>query len=228
MTQKEQIALVIDTAHAHGVVAALGQDKIYAQELLREKMSHAKNIASMIISVEAQLTAQNKTISAVMVGLGPGSFIGLRIALATALGFAFGRSLPIMGFCSHKALALSVERDGIIYIAMKASGDWCYLSSYKKAGDELLTIKEPTELKKNEIYDLLENGSLLLSDVILDEEDLKKKAIELVLTNGPDVLGVMKTVRVFLNNVLDQSDFIKPNYVRAPNVTINKKMNFTY
>lgn len=53
--------------------------------------------------VEAKLTLAD--VHAVVVGIGPGSFTGLRVGLAAAKGIAYARKLPLVGVSSLRALA---------------------------------------------------------------------------------------------------------------------------
>ena len=50
--------------------------------------------------------------TAVVVGLGPGPFTGLRVGLVTARTFAFARGIPVLGVCSLDALAHQAWRRG--------------------------------------------------------------------------------------------------------------------
>lgn len=223
MSIHEEIFLAIDTANSCGVIAAFDASQIYAEELLSEKMMHARLIGDAIVKVEAQLGAQHKKLSGILVGRGPGSFVGIRIAMATALGFSFGRGLPLVGFCSHRALA-SAGPMGPIAVVMKASGDWCYMTQYLRSDEALIEIKAPREILKDQVLKSLKAGTCLISDVAFEQEALSRASISLVFSQGPSSLGLHQALKPFFAGaqILDESDFIKPNYVRAPSVTMPK------
>src|SRR5213595_4251769 len=52
-------------------------------------------------------------VDALAVGLGPGSFTGLRVGLAAAKALSYARRLPIAGASSLQALALDAK--GLVY-----------------------------------------------------------------------------------------------------------------
>jgi tRNA threonylcarbamoyladenosine biosynthesis protein TsaB len=57
-------------------------------------------------------------IDAVAVGVGPGSFTGLRVGLAAAKAIAYARRIPIAGASSLRAIAL--DQPGTVYAATEA------------------------------------------------------------------------------------------------------------
>lgn len=97
--------LIIDTALEEAIVA-LGKDgKIIGELTNKETHSHASFIQVAIANVlEGQQMAMTE-IDAIVVTLGPGSYTGLRVGLATAKGMAYALEKPLIGLSTLKVLA---------------------------------------------------------------------------------------------------------------------------
>jgi len=66
---------------------------------------HAQRLLSMAAELLAAAGRSWSDVDRIAVGIGPGSFTGLRIALATARGVAAARGLPLVGVSTLRALA---------------------------------------------------------------------------------------------------------------------------
>lgn len=86
------------------------------QELSSRRLPGARGdvLPDLLAQCLAEAALVPADIDEVACGVGPGSFTGIRIALATALGFAFRRGLPVRGVSSLQAVlahpALSSQR----------------------------------------------------------------------------------------------------------------------
>lgn len=97
--------LIIDTALEEAIVAISNKGKIIAELSNKETHSHASFIQ---VAIEKLLEAQKiiiNDIDAIVVTLGPGSYTGLRVGLATAKGIAYAIQKPIIGLSTLSALA---------------------------------------------------------------------------------------------------------------------------
>jgi tRNA threonylcarbamoyladenosine biosynthesis protein TsaB len=99
--------LIIDTALEEAIVALSKDGKIIAELTNIETHSHASFIQVAIAKLlEAQQIAINE-LDAIAVTLGPGSYTGLRVGLATAKGIAYTLQKPLIGLSTLNAMAFA-------------------------------------------------------------------------------------------------------------------------
>ena len=68
-------------------------------------------------------------VAGIAVGLGPGSFTGLRVGLACAKAIAYARRIPLAGFSSLQALA--ADAAGRVYAATEARKGELFLQAFE-------------------------------------------------------------------------------------------------
>lgn len=102
--------LAIDTS-AGTSVALVHDGRVLAERASTDARSHAELIGPFLQEVLAAAgepdSAGAGALDAVAVGMGPGPFTGLRVGIAAARAFAFGRGLPIIPVVSHDAVAFA-------------------------------------------------------------------------------------------------------------------------
>jgi tRNA threonylcarbamoyl adenosine modification protein YeaZ len=77
-------------------------------------------------------------ISGIAVGCGPGSFVGIRIGIATALGLAASTGIPTTGVCTLDALGRAIAAaDGGALAVLDARRDEVFAALYGKRGERL-------------------------------------------------------------------------------------------
>lgn len=81
-----------------------------------------------------QAHCEREEIAAVAVGLGPGSYTGIRGAIALAQGWQLGRGVHVLGLSSVECLAAGAEREkifGPVNIIIDAQREEFYLARYE-------------------------------------------------------------------------------------------------
>lgn len=117
--------LGIDTSSADGSVALVervdGVPQLVAEMRARVSNAHGESLLPL---VEAVLRAAGVALTAVdrlAVGIGPGSFTGTRIGVATAKGLALGADRPLHGVDAFTALAAELgPTDRPVVVAIDA------------------------------------------------------------------------------------------------------------
>jgi tRNA threonylcarbamoyladenosine biosynthesis protein TsaB len=97
--------------------AALLRDGLLLGEYMQDSgQTHSRTLLKMAEDLIANCDLTPRDVDAVAVADGPGSFTGIRIGVAAAKGFAWGRELPLYGVSTLEAMALG---------AALADGTWC-------------------------------------------------------------------------------------------------------
>lgn len=211
MSQK--VYLAVDTSYERGLLVVFSKNGVLFQVEMPKKYDHGKEICGAIKKGLDFLEANNLKLSALFCGIGPGSFVGIRIALSTLLGFSMALDLPLMGFCSHQALLLDKQD---CFIFMKASGEQGYLSGYKN-GQQTLPF-QVVALADIEKY-MSKNASLLT-----DQAEKIPGFLNIKKILGPNASGVFLACLPLLDKIIDEKSFIKPNYVKPPSVSVPTKI----
>ena len=104
------IALAIDVSTARGAVALVGDD----QPLGEETFDRSKPEMNLFDAARRLLAAnglQVNDLGLFAVGLGPGSFTGIRAGIAAAKGLALPHQLPMQGVSSYDVIAATALPD---------------------------------------------------------------------------------------------------------------------
>ena len=131
--------LALDTSSLACSVALCCDDVLVDRHELQAR-EHTKLLTPMIRAVLEEAGMQLADLDAIVLGNGPGSFIGMRIAASVAQGLAYGAGLKIVPVSSLAAVAAEVfavsDADEAI-IAQDAHMSEVYLGAYRHGDDHL-------------------------------------------------------------------------------------------
>jgi tRNA threonylcarbamoyladenosine biosynthesis protein TsaB len=129
--------LAIDTSSPISAVSLVEQDRVLAEDQVGSENRHAENLLPRI---QTQLGAAGWTLSSldlIAVGIGPGSFTGLRVGLATAKGLGLATGIPVRGVGSLAVLArAALESSELALVAIDAGRGELFGGAYR-GGAEL-------------------------------------------------------------------------------------------
>jgi tRNA threonylcarbamoyladenosine biosynthesis protein TsaB len=160
--------LGIDTATPTASVALIEDQKLLAEQICgparrasdksspQPKGNHAEVILPLIRSILGGANLSLSEISGIAVSIGPGSFTGLRIALATVKGIAYEWGLPVVGVSTLHANAARVDGgDGFVCSLLDARKQEVYAALFRRAGKALTRVSEDAVLSVSRVSELL-------------------------------------------------------------------------
>ena len=209
--------LVLDTAYPQGIVGICDEDKVLHEEVLLTQRKHAENLNQ---AVENCLRAAKKDfgdLTILAVGCGPGSFVGIRIAIAFAKGVCLARGIPLVGLSSLVAIA---RQEGL------PSGRGLVAMDARKAESYVLAFKR---LTKSGILEV----KIIDAHLALTPEKIKEKysGFDFIVGNGPfegpfghhepldgpRASGLCQALKSKIaGGVIDETLTLAPNYCREP------------
>ncbi|HQW91363.1 MAG TPA: tRNA (adenosine(37)-N6)-threonylcarbamoyltransferase complex dimerization subunit type 1 TsaB, partial [Nitrospira sp.] len=124
--------LAIDTATAWQSVALLQDDQVLALLEQDAEGSHARSLMGAIDRLLRGAGLSLKDLQALAVSIGPGSFTGLRVGLATMLGFRAVLGTPIVTVPTLEAMAWNLrDVKGVLVPVLKSRHNEVYWAAYE-------------------------------------------------------------------------------------------------
>lgn len=137
------VRLALDTSTPTGSVA-LGRDgSVVSRALLTRQARHASALLPAVDEVLTAAGIHRGDIDAVVVGEGPGSFTGVRVAAATAKGLTAAMGRPLHPVSSLAAEALAHEGPAVRYALFDARAERVYGACYGVGSARVETLVEP-------------------------------------------------------------------------------------
>lgn len=127
--------LALETATGACTVAVVADGNVLAEVTLQVPRAHSARLMPLIAQMVADSGIAKTDLDGIAVGIGPGSFTGLRIGLATAKGLAYALDKPCAGVSTLKAMAFGTgaqiglvvpmldAKRGEVFTAIYAAGD---------------------------------------------------------------------------------------------------------
>lgn len=148
--------LAIDTSSIVATAAIIDEQKLVCEYVLNHKKTHSQKLMPIIKEILNASELSVKDIDLFAVAIGPGSFTGLRIGVATAKALAHSANKPIVGVPTLDALAYGIPYfKGIICPILDAKREQVYTAMYKWNNSRLERIGEYMALGIEELLEQL-------------------------------------------------------------------------
>ncbi|OLS03483.1 tRNA (adenosine(37)-N6)-threonylcarbamoyltransferase complex dimerization subunit type 1 TsaB [Tissierella creatinophila] len=170
--------LGIDTSTKVATIAVIDEEKVIGEYSLSKDMSHSEKLIPMVKEVLDNIELKIGDIDLFAVGLGPGSFTGLRIGVATVKSFAHLFDKPIVGVSTLEALAHNMYlNNSIIMPMLDARRDRVYTALYRFEDSKIEEIESSQILEIENIKEKLETYSSIIVNgegSLVYREEIKK------------------------------------------------------
>jgi tRNA threonylcarbamoyladenosine biosynthesis protein TsaB len=164
------------------------------------------------------------------VGLGPGSFTGLRIGLATIKALAYAAHLKVAGASSLAAVAMEGPEGPPLFCLSVARKDDLYLGTYRRRGRSLETLAPETAMSPEEVAARMaaEPEAIALGPALTEYRSALVGAgvASHRLREGPSfpsAVEVARLARLPRTQSLEEMFALEPHYVRASEPERNPK-----
>ena len=135
--------LSIETSNKICSVAILEDKNLIKKIELNNGLTHSETLMPLIKQILEETNLTLSQMDLLVCDIGPGSFTGIRIGVATVKAFSDSLSIPAIGISSLEGLAYSTNRDGIICSMIDCKNDNCYYAVYQLENGQYTLLESP-------------------------------------------------------------------------------------
>ncbi len=161
------LLLALDTATSAVTVALHDGTSVVASSSRTDARRHGELLLPAVDRVLAEAALRLDAVTAVVVGVGPGPYTGLRVGLMTADTFGLALGVPVYGLCTLDGLAYAADMGSPFVVATDARRKEVYWARY---ADSRTRVTEPAVDRPAEIAEAVAGlpavgaGALLYPD----------------------------------------------------------------
>lgn len=213
-------------------------EALLAEEIVFESRNHTELLLPRIDLLLRLFDLELAALELFAIGLGPGSFTGLRIGLSTLKALAWSQRRPLIGVNSLDALALDAPRaDGWLCVAQDARKKEVYSSLYRVDGYRTQLVSDPSVLPAEALADelaaqvsdpealtLVGSGATLYREVFaarFGRDAVPPSGHRAHQVQARDVARL--ALQRWRNNDLDELAALEPEYVRPSEAELGPK-----
>lgn len=203
--------LCIDTSSPLCGVSVLEDNNLIKKLELNNGLTHSESLMPLIKEILEECKLTLNDINLLVCDIGPGSFTGIRIGIATVKAFSDSLGIPCIGVSSLEVLAYNVKEDGFICSTIDCKNDNCYFALYELNNGVYKVIQEPkADTVKNALDFLYDKNAGQVIHFVGDGLPEKSTNSYLNVEN----LGIIGLKKYLDNN--KKGEEILPLYLKKP------------
>ncbi|HEY0392126.1 MAG TPA: tRNA (adenosine(37)-N6)-threonylcarbamoyltransferase complex dimerization subunit type 1 TsaB [Solirubrobacterales bacterium] len=214
-----------DTATADTAVCGMRGGEVVHEELLGLAPDGSpRHSTALLAEVERAAAAAGgwEAVERLAVGLGPGSFVGIRIGIATARGLAASTGLPLTGVCTLDALGRALgelaSAEGSRLAVLDARRGEAFAALYSPAGERLWEpfVASPAELGER-LAELPAPPLAAGSGAVRFRDELARHGVEVPEDADPLHRVAARHICALAETAAERGEKrLEPIYLRAP------------
>src|SRR5690348_7336708 len=129
--------LALEFSSSQRSVAVVRRAGLHASSVVSETIdSGAGSPLAMIDEALRAAALEREQIDCIAIGIGPGSYTGIRVAISIAQGWQLARAVKILGISSAETIAAQAQTEGLtgrVDVLIDAQRNEFYLATYELA-----------------------------------------------------------------------------------------------
>lgn len=152
------LTLALETGGELGSVALGDGERLVAESLLSVRATHSETVMPEVDRLLRAAGCRRRELDAVVVGAGPGSFTGVRIAASLAKGLCFAGDRPLFAYSSLLASAAGTGLEDGVVACFDARREEVYAAAFDRVAPGE-TVLGPAALAVDELLQGLPGGA---------------------------------------------------------------------
>jgi len=212
--------LGIDTATSSASIALDDGVCIHSEYSWRSNDNHTVELAKYVDRMITSASVNIKSLKAIAVTIGPGSFTGIRIGLGFAKGLALSYSLPLIGVSTMDVLAhMQPEFDGSLLTIIQAGRQRLVVGKYTWKIDDWSSFQDPYITSWQDILKETETGDYYICGELSSKYSQKFDDNVIIASSALNVRRAAALIDIARNRInkgeVDHIGSLSPHYVRS-------------
>ncbi|MFT6849746.1 MAG: tRNA threonylcarbamoyladenosine biosynthesis protein TsaB [Sphingobacteriales bacterium] len=235
MVNENPIILALETCSEICSVALFKGSKVLANQHVLKENSHSALLTPLIEDTLKKAGIEKKELTAIAVGMGPGSYTGLRVGLSTAKGLAYALNIPIIPVDTLTAMAYGMKmslknhlnKDSILIPMIEARRMEVYSAGFNLNLDTIfppqpIILDDPNS---NNLLISIEKGLIGGNGAIKCLENPTLSHLSIISEKVINALNYGEiSNRLFKNGVFVDTAYSEPFYLKSPPLKKPKKL----
>lgn len=153
--------IIVDTSTEKTIVFFSKQGEVVLSLPSPEKLPSSATLIPVIESGLHQLSCSISDLEGVGVGIGPGSYTGVRVGVAAAKGIAASQKLPLISFCSLEGFVY--PEMGKFLVLMNASSGGSYVLWQQRTKQGVTPAGSPEFVSKEVLQAYIREGTPIVN-----------------------------------------------------------------